>query len=350
MNMTKRRKIYIVFLVLWLIGIFLLSSRPGVVSAQDSEGVKMALETLKTKVNTTSSGFKLSFNPLVVARKGAHAILYGVLGYLSFNVFLREKMKWMSALAALIFSFCASVLDEFHQTFVPGRTGQVWDVQIDTVSALVVIALTLLIYTFVTIDKRRLFIKGLADRVGAAILLLLLLPIFAMLALVIKLIDGGTILYRQERLGKNAQVFNLLKFRTMKENAVDLRNPDGSTYSGINDPRVTAVGKFLRKSSLDELPQLINILKGDMSFIGPRPDLKDQLELYEGTDYEKLHIKPGITGYAQVMGRNALPWKERFQYDRAYIHDYSLDLDCWIVFKTISVVFGQKDIHTETSK
>ena len=141
--------------------------------------------------------------------------------------------------------------------------------------------------------------KYLIKRILDIILAILLLPFLfvttILIAPLIYLEDGGSIFYNSKRLGKHGKVFIMYKFRTMKENARDIRNADGSTYNSIYDPRVTKIGKVLRRTSIDEIPQIINVLKGDMSFIGPRPDLPEHIMLYTNEEKRKLKVRPGIT-------------------------------------------------------
>jgi lipopolysaccharide/colanic/teichoic acid biosynthesis glycosyltransferase len=130
----------------------------------------------------------------------------------------------------------------------------------------------------------------------------------------------------------------------MKVNAPDIRNQDGSTFNAETDPRLTKIGRFLRKTSLDETPQLLNVLKGDMSMVGPRPDLPEQRVLYEGNEDRKLEAKPGLTGYNQAYYRNAIPWKERIQNDIYYIDHMSFLFDFKILLRTIMAVFRRKGV------
>ncbi|WP_434120934.1 sugar transferase [Salinicoccus roseus] len=149
--------------------------------------------------------------------------------------------------------------------------------------------------------------KRLIDLFFAILFLPLWLPILFILAPIIYFSDKGPIFYNANRLGKEGNIFKMYKFRSMRMNAPDLRNPDGSTFNSEEDPRLTSIGNFLRKSSLDETPQLLNVIKGDMSFIGPRPDLPEQYDLYSEKDKDKLLIRPGITGYNQAYFRNTIP-------------------------------------------
>ena len=133
----------------------------------------------------------------------------------------------------------------------------------------------------------------------------------------------------------------------MRVNAPDLVMEDGSTYNGADDPRMTKIGAFMRKTSLDEMPQFLNVLKGDMSVVGPRPDLRRETELYEGEEGLKLSVKPGITGYAAVYGRNSLPWKKRLALDVYYVKHVNFLLDVKVFFRTFATVLGQEGIYVE---
>lgn len=188
-------------------------------------------------------------------------------------------------------------------------------------------------------------LKTSLDKSIALLILLALSPVLLMVYTAIYLEDRANPIFKQKRLGKDGGIFSMYKFRTMKPNAPDLRSEDGGTFNAENDPRVTHVGRFLRKTSLDELPQLLNILKGEMSFIGPRPDLPDQIKLYEEEDKKRLEVRPGITGYAQVMGRNSLGFRERFKYDIEYVENYSLLFDLKILIKTVAVVFKRENVN-----
>ena len=141
--------------------------------------------------------------------------------------------------------------------------------------------------------------------------------------------------------------FKMYKLRSMKMNAPDLRNEDGTTFNADDDPRLLKIGNFIRKTSIDELPQIINVLRGDMSFIGPRPDLSSQIIYYEDgvKDRAKFLVKPGITGYAQCNGRNEITWDEKLKLDHYYVDHCSLLLDIKIVFKTIKNVLLRKGIN-----
>lgn len=194
-----------------------------------------------------------------------------------------------------------------------------------------------------------MFIKHILDKIFGVILLVLLSPILVIIAIAIKLNSKGPVIFKQKRLGKNGEIFEIYKFRTMYVDAPDLRNEDGSTFNSDDDPRVTTVGKFLRKTSLDELSQIFNILKGEMSFIGPRPDLPDHYNLYTEFDKKKLLVRPGVTGYAQANGRNNIEWKKRIEMDIFYIDNYSLLLDIKILFKTVFSVLKSEGVNQSNS-
>ena len=185
------------------------------------------------------------------------------------------------------------------------------------------------------------------DLLIALIFLVALSPILLACALAVRRTSPGPILFRQRRLGIQGRPFHVLKFRSMIHNAPDLRNPDGSAYTGSDDPRVTPVGRFLRKTSLDELPQLFNVLRGEMSLVGPRPDQVDQIRFYTETEKRKLLVKPGITGLAQICGRNNITWEERKALDVEYVDRRSFWLDLAILAKTIPYVILRKDINTD---
>ncbi len=163
--------------------------------------------------------------------------------------------------------------------------------------------------------------------------------------------DRGSIFYNAPRLGRNGKVFTMYKFRTMKTGAPDIRNEDGSTFNSEDDPRLTKIGRFLRKTSLDETPQILNVIKGDMSIVGPRPDLPEHIRLYEKEEERKLSIRPGITGYNQAYYRNAVAWKERITNDLNYVDRLSFWLDVKIILRTIaSIVKGRNIYATQSEK
>ena len=191
------------------------------------------------------------------------------------------------------------------------------------------------------------FGKRICDIVIGLIALPFVLIIVAICAPLIYFEDKGPIFYNAPRVGKDGRDFTMYKLRSMRVNAPDLIMEDGSTYNGADDPRMTRVGAFMRKTSLDEMPQFLNVLKGDMSVVGPRPDLRRETELYEGEEGLKLTVKPGITGYAAVYGRNSLPWHDRLALDVHYVRNVSFPLDVKVFFKTFSAVFNQEGVFVE---
>jgi lipopolysaccharide/colanic/teichoic acid biosynthesis glycosyltransferase len=181
-------------------------------------------------------------------------------------------------------------------------------------------------------------VKHLLDVIVAAIALVLLSPLLLGIALWVLIESGRPALLRQERAGKDGVLFLMLKFRTMVPDAVaagralGLEDPYGIVPE---DPRITRSGQFLRRTGLDELPQLWNVLKGEMSLVGPRPDLVSQVARYKPADRRRLEVRPGMTGWAQVQGRNAIPWDERFLLDAWYVDHWSPSLDAKIVLRTV---------------
>ena len=164
--------------------------------------------------------------------------------------------------------------------------------------------------------------------------------------------DKGPIFYNATRAGKDYKPFKMFKLRSMYVNSPDLKNPDGSTYNSDDDPRVTPIGRFMRKTSLDEFPQFLNVLTGDISFIGPRPKLY-RPEKYpnglEGDIKKSFSVKPGITGYAQAYYRNSITQEEKFHWDAYYAEHISFMMDMKIIFQTFYSVIGRKNINTEQS-
>ena len=194
--------------------------------------------------------------------------------------------------------------------------------------------------TFTQWQFIQLAIKGLLDWLFSLVLLLLLLPLFVLIAVWIKLDSPGPVFFRQVRLGRHASEFLIWKFRTMKVNADEMLDDEGNALGN----RITRTGQWLRLTSLDELPQLINILLGDMSIIGPRPVIPEHLPRYNEHQKGRFMIKPGVTGLAQVNGRNTLKWSERLNLDVTYINNFSLLNDAKILLKTFVVVLHQRDI------
>lgn len=188
----------------------------------------------------------------------------------------------------------------------------------------------------------QLTVKHALDRVVAGLLLILLSPLLLLLSGLIVLDAGWPPLFLQERVGRGGRIFRIYKFRTMVRDAV--QQGLGTTVAA-GDPRITRVGGWLRAWSLDELPQLLNILKGEMSLVGPRPTFAYQVAEYSPVQRRRLEMKPGVTGWAQVNGRNALPWMKRIELDVWYVDHFSLWLDGCILFRTIGVFLRREGLY-----
>lgn len=184
-------------------------------------------------------------------------------------------------------------------------------------------------------------VKPLFDFVFAFLLIVILLPVYFVIIILLYFFNQKNVFFFQDRPGKNERVFRIIKFKTMTDERDEVGNllPD--------ELRLTKMGKFVRKTSLDELPQLFNVLKGDMSFIGPRPLLVHYLPLYNDEQKKRHLIKPGITGWAQVNGRNAITWQQKFIYDVYYVENLNLILDLKILFLTVKKVIKSEGINTE---
>ena len=190
------------------------------------------------------------------------------------------------------------------------------------------------------------FVKRLLDIIISLVALPFVLLVIAVMAPFIYFCDRGPIFYNAPRRGKDGREFKMFKLRSMYVNSPNLKNADGSTFNSANDPRVTKVGRFMRKTSVDELPQILNVLLGHMSFIGPRPTLvTTPYEKLPEISKRRLGARPGITGYAQAYFRNSITQQEKFECDCYYVEHVSFFLDVKIVFKTISIVLLRKNIY-----
>lgn len=191
-----------------------------------------------------------------------------------------------------------------------------------------------------------LFVKRAADVLICIIALPFWFILYVIFAILINIDDGGPVFYRAERIGKGCKKIHMLKFRSMKVNAENILNADGSTYNAADDPRVTKIGKFLRETSLDETPQILNVIKGDMSIIGPRASGWDALPTYKDDEMDKMKVRPGITGYTQAYFRNSISVREKRLKDAWYANHISFSLDAKIFFKTIQTVLKHDNIYT----
>ena len=192
----------------------------------------------------------------------------------------------------------------------------------------------------------QLGIKRAMDIIVCLVALPFVLIVLILVAIAIKVEDHGPIFYRSMRIGKGFKEFGMLKFRSMKVNAPDLRNEDGSTFNSKTDPRVTKIGHILRETSLDEIPQVFNVLAGQMSIIGPRAGDVESKDTYEKDEKDKLLIRPGITGYTQAYYRNGLGVREKRLYDAWYAHSVNFGLDVKIFFRTIKTVLTHENVYT----
>lgn len=192
-------------------------------------------------------------------------------------------------------------------------------------------------------------IKRVFDFIIGLLAMPFVLLVTVIMTPIIYLNDKGPIFYNASRIGKNAKPFKMYKFRSMMVNAPDIRNEDGSTYNGDDDPRVTKIGRFMRKTSIDELPQFFNVLLGDMSLIGPRPDPLDDMDIYTEYQKKKLAVRPGITGYNQAYYRNSVEQNEKFEHDVYYAENISFVLDVKIFFKTIATVLTHDSVYNDAS-
>lgn len=177
------------------------------------------------------------------------------------------------------------------------------------------------------------FLKPLFDRLAALVILVLTSPVWILCLLVLSIANNGSVFFKQKRPGLKGKIFLIVKFKTMN----DRRDANGNLLS--DDKRLTKVGVVIRKLSIDELPQLFNVLKGQMSIVGPRPLLPEYLPLYNNYQARRHDVKPGITGWAQVNGRNAISWQDKFNYDIYYVDNLSFLFDCKIVIKTMLKLF-----------
>ena len=194
------------------------------------------------------------------------------------------------------------------------------------------------------------FFKRLFDIIVCLMGLPFFFLIFIVVAPIIKLTDGGPVFYNAERLGRKGKTFKMYKFRSMKVNAPNLLNKDGSTYNGKNDPRVTKIGRILRKTSLDETPQIFNVLFGHMSIIGPRAHILTRFKSYDELDEVRKHrleVRPGITGYSQAYFRNSASNDEKIQQDVYYVDNLTLWMDIKVFFKTIGTVLKRDNIYVK---
>ena len=193
-------------------------------------------------------------------------------------------------------------------------------------------------------------LKRVVDVVGALFGLIILSPILIIVGILIKIESKGPIIFSQKRVGLNGKEFKMYKFRSMVANAEEIKEKlkeknemSGPMFKIKEDPRITKVGRFIRKTSIDEVPQLINVLKGDMSLVGPRPSLPNEVKEFEPWMLKRLEVKPGLTCYWQVMGRNNIDFENWMKLDIKYVNERSFGLDIKLIFKTFFVLFGDEN-------
>lgn len=196
------------------------------------------------------------------------------------------------------------------------------------------------------------FLKRTMDILASLAGLIVLSPVLIIVSIMILIDSKGPIIFSQDRIGKNGRRFKMYKFRSMvvdaeklKKKLLEQNEMSGPMFKMKDDPRITGIGKFIRKTSIDELPQLVNVLKGEMSLVGPRPSLPHEVEKFEPWMMKRLQVKPGLTCYWQVSGRNNIDFEEWMQLDIDYVNDRNLFLDIKLIFKTFFVLFGDKNAH-----
>ena len=198
-----------------------------------------------------------------------------------------------------------------------------------------------------------LFAKRIMDILGALIGIIVLSPLFVIVSIIIKSEDNkGPVLFSQIRVGKDSETFKMYKFRSMvsnaeelKEKLMELNEAEGPVFKIKDDPRVTKIGKFIRKTSIDELPQLFNVLKGEMSLVGPRPPLPLEVDLYSNYEKQRLTVTPGLTCYWQISGRSNIGFKEWIELDLKYIEERNIFIDLKLILQTFLVLFGSKNAY-----
>ncbi|URZ03533.1 sugar transferase [Clostridium felsineum] len=203
-----------------------------------------------------------------------------------------------------------------------------------------------------SLDKGIIYyiIKRIIDIIGSAIGIVILSPVMLVVIIAIKMDSKGSIIFSQKRVGQNGKTFNMYKFRSMVENAEkllaglkDKNEVSGPMFKMSDDPRITKIGRFIRKTSLDELPQLFNVLRGEMSLVGPRPNLPSEVKKFNELQKKKFLVKPGLTCYWQVMGRSSIGFEEWIRLDLKYIKERSTFLDLKLIFRTFFLLFGDKN-------
>ena len=393
----KLKKILsLVLLITWMITIFVFSHQQGTGSSKTSEKVSEFIVNVCDIREQLSNEEKNELIEIInpVIRKVAHLTIYTIGGFLIINLIHIQKDRkeiFYSGIVGVLYA----ITDEIHQLFIEGRSGRIEDIIIDSIGIFLGIYIFLFIKEIVRRNKEivknkkgenRLNIgqsdlsvigntmvntelninksiqkatnkkmaykktKRIMDVILSAVGMIVLSPIFLIIAIAIKLDSKGSVFFSHNRIGKNGKIIKIYKFRTMVPNAEDLIEKFDEeqikefkeNYKLKEDPRVTKVGKFLRKTSLDELPQILNILKGDLSIIGPRPVIEEELEKWGDNKSKLLSVTPGLTGYWAANGRSDITYDERIGMELFYIDNCSLLLDIKIFFKTIISVIKKE--------
>ena len=299
------------------------------------EGISALLRPFSRFMGGREVGAALPQWTVWSVRKLLHLTEYAVLALLSFRWVssLRPRSQAAPGLAALGLSAAYAVSDEARQAFLPVRTGSPIDVSIDLLGA----ALALSFLSAWRSEGKELAHRVL-DLVGASFGLLLAAPLLVAAAAAVRLVMGPPVLFRQTRVGRRERPFTLLKLRTM----TDPRGADGDLLPPAQ--RLTRLGKLLRGLSIDELPQLWNVLRGDMSLVGPRPLRIEYLPYYTERERRRHLVRPGLTGLAQVSGRNSLPWDQRLELDVRYVETKTLALDLHLILRTFESAVKGRDV------
>lgn len=325
---------HLVPLVVWMAVIAALSGPAG--SEESMRGVvSWLLRPISALVGGPPAGEAISEEAVWVLRKLLHMTEYGLLAFLAWRWFASLSLAPMGRdlSGAFVLSVGYAALDEFHQAFIPARTCALGDVVIDVLGISIVLAA-------ITMERARpgeLLYRGV-DLVGAVLGIVLAAPLMLAASVAVFLNMGRPVLFRQRRLGQGERPFVLMKFRTMGPG----QSEDGRTLTPSE--RLTPTGRLLRQLSMDELPQLWNVLRGDMSLVGPRPLYPGYLPYYSPRERQRHLVRPGLTGLAQVMGRDRSAWDERLELDVRYVERKSLLLDLWIMLRTVGKVVARSDV------
>ncbi len=325
---------HLVPLAVWMLVIAVLSGPAG---SEDSmrDGISWLLRPLSALLGGPPAGEAISQEAVWVLRKLLHMGEYGMLALLAFRWFssLGLAASGRDISGAFVLSATYSVLDEVHQAFMPGRSGAPADVLIDLLAVCAVL-------TAVSAERARPgeFLSRGFDLIAAAVGLVLAAPLMLAAAAAVLLNMGRPVFFPQRRVGRHDRPFTLIKFRTMGAR----HDANGRALSATE--RLTPTGRLLRQFSIDELPQLWHVLTGEMSLVGPRPLYVEYLPHYTPRERKRHLVRPGLTGLAQVMGRNTARWDDRLEMDVRYVESKSLLLDLRIVLRTVGKVIARSDV------